>query len=46
MWPPHLKNEELMEVLPPKRQSPWQKLKHWGEREIRLSAAALKAFEK
>ena len=46
MWPPHLKNEELMEVLPPNRRSPWQKLMHWGERDIRLSAAALKAFEK
>jgi hypothetical protein len=46
MWPPQLKDQELMEVLPPKKQSLWQKLMHWGERDIRLSAAALSAFEK
>ena len=46
MWPPHLRNEELMEVLPLRKQNPCQKFLHWGERDIRLSAAALKAFEK
>jgi len=46
MWPPHLEGQELMEVLPPKKQSLLQKLLHWGERDIRLSAAALSAFEK
>ncbi len=44
MWPPNLKDQELMEVLPPKKRSLWQKLLHSGERDIRLSAAALKAF--
>jgi hypothetical protein len=46
MWPPHLKDQELMEVLAPKKQSLLQKLVHWGERDIRLSPAALSAFEK
>ena len=46
MWPPHLKDQELMEVLPQKKEGLWRKVTHWGERDIRLSAAALKAFEK
>jgi hypothetical protein len=46
MWPPQLKDQELMEVLPPKRQSLWQKLTNSGARDLRLSAAAHKAFEK
>src|SRR5207248_3557514 len=46
MWPTQLEDQELMEVLPLKKQGPWQKLMHWGERDIRLSAAALSAFEK
>jgi hypothetical protein len=46
MWPPHLKNEELMEVLPLKKQSLLKQMMHWGERDIRLSSSALKAFGK
>ena len=46
LWPPELKDQELMEVFPAKQQSLWGKLMHWGERDIRLSAAALSVFEK
>ncbi len=46
MWPPQVKDQELMEVLPPKAQSLWQKLTDSGARDIRLSAAARQAFEK
>jgi hypothetical protein len=46
MWPPQLKDRELMEVLPAKRQSLWQKLTNSGARDIRLSAVAHQAFEK
>jgi len=46
IWPPQLKDQELMEVHPPKKQSFRQKLMHWGEKDIRLSAAALSVFEK
>jgi len=46
MWPPHLKDQELMEVLPLKKKSLLKQIMHWGERDIRLSSSALKAFFK
>ncbi|MFN0069226.1 MAG: hypothetical protein ACKVYV_16520 [Limisphaerales bacterium] len=46
MWPPHLNDQELMEVLPPKNQSLWRRLTDSGARDIRLSAAARQAFER
>lgn len=46
MWPPQLKDQKLMEVLSTTQGSFWGKLMRWGDREIRLSAAALSVFEK
>jgi hypothetical protein len=46
MWPPQLKDQELMEVLPLKKQNLWQKLTNSGARDIRLSAIAQQAFQK
>src|SRR5258707_4832025 len=46
MWPVHLKDQELMEVLLPKKQSLWQKITGLVARDIRLSVAARQAFKK
>lgn len=46
MWPTHLKDQELMEVLPPTKQSLWHRLTDSGARDVRLSAVARQAFEK
>ena len=46
MWPPHCKDQELMEVLPPEKHSLWHRLTDSGSRNIRLSAVARQAFEK
>lgn len=45
MWPPHLKGQELMEVIPPKKQGLWHSLMNFGTSDIRLSAAARQAFK-
>lgn len=45
MWPENFKDEELMEVIPPKKKSFWRRLADFGAREIRLSAAAHQAFD-
>jgi hypothetical protein len=45
IWPPRLKGRELMEVIPPKKQSLWHKFTNLGVKDIRLSKAALEAFE-
>jgi hypothetical protein len=44
IWPPKLKGQEMMEVIPPKKQSFWRKLFDLGDRDIILSKAAREAF--
>ena len=46
MWPPDFKDQELMEVLPRKKQNLWQKLKDSGARTLGLSTSARQAFQK
>ena len=44
IWPPDLKDQALMDVVPPKKQSLWPRLTDSGARDIVLSAAARRAF--
>lgn len=46
LWPPGLKDKELMDVIPSKKQSFWHKLTNFGVKDITLSKAALEAFER
>jgi hypothetical protein len=44
LWPAHLKDHPLMDVIPPTKQNLWQKMTDSGSGEIRLSTAARSAF--
>lgn len=44
MWPPHLKDQPLMDTLPPEKSNWWQKLGNSGDRDLRLSTAARQVF--
>lgn len=44
LWPTDLKDQVLMNVIPRKKQSLWQRLTDSGARDIVLSAAARQAF--
>jgi hypothetical protein len=44
LWPPNLKGQALMEVVPRAKDSFWQKLS--GSKDITLSRAAREAFER
>ena len=45
MWPESVKDQPLMDFIPPKHQNWWQKLIDSGARDVTLSAAARQVFE-
>ena len=44
IWPSDLKDQALMDIIPPKKQNLWQRITDSGSRDIVLSAAARQAF--
>lgn len=44
LWPADLRDQVLMDVIPPQKQNLWQRLTDSGARDIVLSDAARKAF--
>jgi hypothetical protein len=44
LWPADLRDQALIEVIPPKKQNLWQRLTDSGARDIVLSEAARQAF--
>ena len=45
LWPAHLKDQPLMDIIPSPKQNWWQKVTDSGARVLQLSAAARRAFK-